>query len=70
MALLATVGGETSGGAPFATDGGELERGGIASVICGPGELAQAHQPNESLPRAAFEEGVRVIQTTVGRLCA
>ena len=42
----------TSGGAPFATDGGALERGGIASLICGPGELEQAHQPNESMPRA------------------
>jgi acetylornithine deacetylase len=69
-ALLATVGGATSGGAPFATDGGELERGGIASVICGPGELEQAHQPNESMPRAAFEDGVRVIQAIVAKLCA
>jgi acetylornithine deacetylase/succinyl-diaminopimelate desuccinylase-like protein len=39
-------------------------------MICGPGELEQAHQPNESMPRAAFEEGVVVIQTIVGRLCA
>jgi acetylornithine deacetylase len=68
-ALLATVGGAPAGGAPFATDGGELERGGIASVICGPGELAEAHQPNESMPRAAFEEGVEVIQEVVARLC-
>ena len=59
-----------SGGAPFATDGGELERGGIASLICGPGELEQAHQPNESMPRAAFEDGVEVIRAIVARLCA
>jgi acetylornithine deacetylase len=70
MALLATVGDDTSAGAPFATDGGEFERGGIASVICGPGELEQAHQPNESLSRAAFEEGAKVIQAIIGRLCA
>jgi acetylornithine deacetylase len=58
-----------AGGAPFATDGGELERGGIASVVCGPGELEQAHQPNESMPRAAFERGVDVIRAVVERLC-
>ncbi len=68
-ALLAAVGGGAGGGAPFATDGGELERGGIASLICGPGELEQAHQPDESMPRAAFEAGVDVIQTIVRRLC-
>lgn len=69
-ALLGVVGGAGSAGAPFATDGGELERGGIASLICGPGELEQAHQPNESIPRAAFESGVAVIETIVRRLCA
>ena len=60
---------EADGGAPFATDGGELERGGIASVICGPGELEQAHQPNESMPRAAFEHGVDVVRAVIERLC-
>lgn len=57
------------GGAPFATDGGELERGGIASVICGPGELEQAHQPDESMARAAFERGVDVVRAVVERIC-
>ena len=62
--------GAGAGGAPFATDGGELERGGIASLVCGPGELEQAHQPDESIARAAFEEGVNVIRRVVDRLCA
>src|SRR6185369_12089595 len=56
-------------GAPFATDGGELEQIGIASLICGPGDIEQAHQPDESVSRAAFERGVEVIQTIIGRLC-
>jgi len=58
-----------AGGAPFATDGGEFARGGVASLVCGPGELGQAHQPNESIARAAFEEGVEVIGRVVARLC-
>jgi acetylornithine deacetylase len=69
-ALAAVVGGSTiGGGAPYATDGGELEHGGIASLICGPGELEQAHQPNESIARAAFEDGVAAIRAVVERLC-
>lgn len=68
-ALLAALGGDVGGGAPFATDGGAFEVGGIASLICGPGELEQAHQPNESMPRAAFEAGVGVIQRVVTEIC-
>jgi acetylornithine deacetylase len=68
-ALAAVVGGVPGGGAPFTTDGGELERGGIASLVCGPGELAQAHQPDESIARAAFEGGVAAIDAVVHRLC-
>lgn len=68
-ALFATLGGDTSSGAPFATDAGALESGGIASLICGPGELEQAHQPDESMPRTAFEAGVDVVRAVVTRLC-
>ncbi len=35
-------------GAPYATDGGQLERAGVRSYIWGPGELEQAHRPDES----------------------
>lgn len=59
----------TSGGAPFATDGGQLARAGIASLICGPGDLEQAHQPNESIRRDAFERGTAVILAVVNRMC-
>ncbi len=69
-ALATTLDGGASSGAPYATDGGELERAGIATVICGPGELEQAHQPNESIARAAFEDGVRVIRAVIRRLCS
>jgi acetylornithine deacetylase len=59
----------TSGGAPFATDGGQFARAGIASLICGPGDLEQAHQPNESIRRDAFENGTEVILSVVNRMC-
>ena len=59
----------TSGGAPFATDGGQFARAGIVSLICGPGDLEQAHQPNESIRREAFENGTEVILSMVNRMC-
>jgi acetylornithine deacetylase len=68
-ALHAVLDTGPSGGAPFATDGGAFERAGIASLVCGPGELTQAHQPDESMPRAAFEAGAGVIDAVVRRLC-
>ncbi len=60
---------QTSGGAPFATDGGEFARVGITSLICGPGDLEQAHQPNESMRRDAFENGTRTILDVIQRMC-
>ncbi len=41
--------GEPLGYAPFATDGGHFAALGIKSYIFGPGELDQAHQPDESV---------------------
>lgn len=31
----------------YGTEGGLFQRAGIAAVICGPGDIAQAHQPDE-----------------------
>jgi acetylornithine deacetylase len=56
-------------GAAFATDGPELVRAGIHSLVCGPGELDQAHQPNESMSRQAFEGGPDVVRTVIEHLC-
>lgn len=32
---------------PFGTDGGWHQAAGISTVVCGPGEIEQAHQPDE-----------------------
>jgi acetylornithine deacetylase len=56
-------------GAPFATDGGRFDAIGIRSVICGPGELEQAHRPNESLPLANLERGTELVGDLVQRVC-
>lgn len=45
-AYLAPTGPEISA-VPFVTEGGIFQQAGIPAVICGPGRLDQAHQPNE-----------------------
>jgi len=68
-ALQAELPGLASGGAPFCTDGGRFAAAGISSLICGPGDLEQAHQPDESVSRAAFESGSEHIVRVIERLC-
>ena len=58
-----------SAGAAFCTDGGQFAGAGIDSLICGPGELEQAHQPDESISRAALARGPEAILRVVERLC-
>jgi len=55
-------------GAPYATDGGRLAPFGLDALICGPGELSQAHQPDESLSRRELERGPAVIRAVIERL--
>ena len=37
---------------PFGTEAGYFQRAGWSTVICGPGDIAQAHKPDEYLERA------------------
>ncbi len=40
---------------PYATEGGLFQRGGYSAVICGPGSIDQAHQPNEYIEISQVE---------------
>ncbi|HUO05511.1 MAG TPA: M20 family metallopeptidase [Candidatus Binataceae bacterium] len=68
-ALFEATGAASSGGALFCTDGGWFSSAGVASLICGPGDLDQAHQPNESIRRDAFEGGTAKILQVIERIC-
>jgi acetylornithine deacetylase len=68
-ALFDVTGTKTSGGALYATDGGWFTGSGITSLICGPGDLEQAHQPNEHIRRDAFERGTAMVHKVIERLC-
>jgi acetylornithine deacetylase len=56
-------------GAPYATDGGQFQQIGINSYICGPGLLAEAHQPNESMPVSNFFTGFEKLQHILYEWC-
>jgi acetylornithine deacetylase len=32
---------------PYAAEAGQFQEAGFSTVICGPGSIDQAHQPNE-----------------------
>lgn len=68
-ALAEVTGAKTSRGALYGTDGGHFALSGITSLISGPGDLDQAHQPNESIRREPFERGTEMILRVIDRLC-
>jgi len=67
--LFDVTGNESARGAQFATDGAWFSGAGIQCLICGPGEYEQAHQPNESIRRDAFERGPGMIAQVIERIC-
>ncbi|RKQ70379.1 acetylornithine deacetylase [Oceanibaculum indicum] len=42
----------------FATEGGLFQEAGISTVMCGPGSIVQAHQPDEFIAISQVEEGI------------
>ena len=41
----------------YGTEAGQFQERGYSAVICGPGDIAQAHQPNEFIEVSQFEAG-------------
>jgi len=67
--LFEVTGNKSARGAQFATDGAWFSGAGIQCLICGPGDYEQAHQPNESIRREAFERGPAMITRVIERMC-
>jgi acetylornithine deacetylase len=54
--LVADVGGLEAGEpVAYGTDGSLLQEAGLATVICGPGSMAQGHQPDEFIERSELD---------------
>jgi acetylornithine deacetylase len=54
----------------YGTEAGIFQRVGWSTVVCGPGDIAQAHQPDEYIETSEFEAGERVLRRLIGELCA
>jgi acetylornithine deacetylase len=46
----------------YGTEAGQFQERGYSAVICGPGDIAQAHQPNEFIEISQFNSGHSFLQ--------
>jgi acetylornithine deacetylase len=49
--VLAASGGNVTHKVSFGTEAGLYQRAGIPTVVCGPGDILNAHRPDEFIPR-------------------
>ncbi|WP_355661807.1 acetylornithine deacetylase [Halomonas salifodinae] len=66
----ALLGERPAGAVAYATEAGQFQRRGLPTVICGPGSIAQAHQPDEYIEVAELEAGSRFMAALGQRLAA
>ncbi|CBV43074.1 acetylornithine deacetylase [Halomonas elongata] len=52
----------------YATEAGQFQRQGLSTLICGPGSISQAHQPDEYIEREQLEAGQRFMAALGARL--
>lgn len=52
----------------FAAEAGQFQRAGYPTVICGPGSIAQAHQPDEWIAIEQLDAGVTFMERLIARL--
>jgi acetylornithine deacetylase len=52
----------------YAAEAGQFALGGFESVICGPGDIAQAHRANEFISIEQLEKGVGFVRRIIGHL--
>lgn len=53
----------------YGTEAGQFQGQGYSVVICGPGDIAQAHQPDEFISVAQFNEGQGFMDRLIETLC-
>jgi acetylornithine deacetylase len=59
------TGSNATGAVSYATEGGLFQRAGYSTVICGPGSIDQAHQPDEFISIEQFELGTKFQQRLI-----
>ncbi len=54
----------------YGTEAGQFQERGYSAVVCGPGDIAQAHQPNEFITVDQFQQGEAFIAKLVDTLAS
>jgi acetylornithine deacetylase len=54
----------------YGTEAGLFQDGGYSACVCGPGSIAQAHQPDEFIEIAQLEAGAAFMDRLIARLAA
>ena len=68
-ALACALTGENATGVvSYGTEAGQFQDAGYSAVVCGPGDIAQAHQPDEYLEVSEFLAGQRFMERLLERL--
>jgi acetylornithine deacetylase len=52
----------------YGTEAGQFQEAGYSAVICGPGSIEQAHQPDEFISVEQFQAGHRFMQSLLEHL--
>jgi acetylornithine deacetylase len=52
----------------YAAEAGQYQGAGFPTVLCGPGSIDQAHQPDEYLESSEVENGERFIDLLIANL--
>jgi acetylornithine deacetylase len=55
---------------PFATEGGQFQRAGWPTVVCGPGNIEQAHKPDEYIERSELQACETFLDRAIAKHCA
>jgi acetylornithine deacetylase len=64
----ALTGDNASGVVSYGTEAGQFQDAGYSAVVCGPGDIAQAHQPDEYLELVEWQAGQAFMDRLLGSL--
>jgi acetylornithine deacetylase len=62
------TGNNATGVVSYGTEAGQFQDAGYSAVVCGPGDIAQAHQADEYLELSEFEAGQVFMQRLLEHL--
>lgn len=64
----ALTGENATGVVSYGTEAGQFQDAGYSAIVCGPGDIAQAHQPDEYLELSEFTAAHQFMQRLLDRL--